>query len=388
MKRRIQWIPVLVLLLLPLVAACGLNRFGADAWSGVTIEGDVLYVASGEGRVTALDISGDSEDGRGNPARIWGPYPSNNEDELGPVYGAPVLGAFAGDGLTGKTSVFVATYQDPEDDDDIEANLFAIDSTTGTRNWAAPVPGQVVGSPTLIGNTLVVSTTDGLLYALTLETDERALPRTAWREFKADGKIWSAATASNGTLYFGTMEHTVYAVDAEEGTERWSFEVGGAVVGSPLVINGTVYVGALDRKIYALDAATGEQKGEFTGDNWFWAGLVSDGSTIYAATLGGNVYSLDLNLGERWSTPAEVSGPVMAAPAILSDTLIVATDAKQVHQLSLVDGREEWSFGVGEKVRADIASQGERVYIIDVDGVVHALDAERRIELWTYDVQE
>ena len=146
MKRRIQWIPVLVLLLLPLVAACGLNRFGADAWSGVTIEGDVLYVASGEGRVTALDISGDAEDGRGNPARIWGPYPSNNEDELGPVYGAPVLGAFAGDGLTGKTSVFVATYQDPEDDDDIEANLFAIDSTTGTRNWAAPVPGQVVGS--------------------------------------------------------------------------------------------------------------------------------------------------------------------------------------------------------------------------------------------------
>ena len=90
----------------------------------------------------------------------------------------------------------------------------------------------------------------------------------------------------------------------------------------------------------------------------------------------------------RKRTPAKVSGPVLAAPAILSDTLIVATDAKQVHQLSLVDGREEWSFGVGEKVRADIASQGERVYIIDVDGVVHALDAERRIELWTYDVQE
>jgi len=108
----------------------------------------------------------------------------------------------------------------------------------------------------------------------------------------------------------------------------------------------------------------------------------------HAATLGGNVYALDLNLRERWSTPAKVSGPVLSAPAILSDTLIVATDAKQVHQLSLLDGREEWSFGVGEKVRADIASQGERVYIIDVDGIVHALDAERRIELWTYDSQE
>ena len=388
MKRRIQWIPVLVLLLLPLVAACGLNRFGADAWSGLTIEGDVLYIASGEGRVTALDISRDAGDNRGNPERLWGPFPSKDQDDFGPVYGAPGLGAYAADGATGSISIYVATYGDPEDDDDVDANLFSVDATTGTQNWAAAVPGPVVGSPTLVGNTLVVGTTDGLLYALTLESDERALPRTAWRAFEADGKIWSAATVSNGTLYFGTLEHTVYAVDAADGTERWSFEVGGAVVGSPLVMGGTVYVGTLDRNIYALDAATGEQKWQFTGDNWFWAALVSDGRTIYAATLGGTVYAIDLTGQKVWSSPAEVSGPVLAAPTILSNSLIVATDAKQVHQLNLLDGREEWSIGVGERVRADIVSQGERVYIIDTDGVVHALDADRRIELWTYDAQQ
>jgi outer membrane protein assembly factor BamB len=382
-KRRLLWISVLVLLL-PLIASCGRDRFSAHGWAGLTIDGDVLYVAAGEGRVTALNISRDAGDNRGNPERLWTPFPADGQDNLGAVYGAPLVGAFAEDGVVGSTTIFLATYENPEDDDDISANLFAIDATTGTQNWAASVPGPVVGSPTLVGNTLVVGTTHGLLYALAIEPDERALPRSAWREFEADGKVWSAATVADGTLYFGSLGHTVYAVNATDGTEIWSYEVGGAVVGSPLVMDGTVYVGALDRSLYALDANTGEQKWKFSGDNWFWAAPVSDGRTIYAATLGGTVYAIDLLGREVWSSPTEVSGSVLAAPVVLSNTLIVATDNKQVHQLSLSDGREEWSIGIGEMVRADIVSQGERVYIIDTEGVVHALDADRRIELWTY----
>ena len=388
MKRRTQWIPILVLLLLPLLAACGLNKFGAEGWAGLTIQDNVLYAVSGEGRVIALDISRDSSDTRGNPSRLWGPFPSNDDDQLGPVYAAPALGAYSSDGGSSAQSIFVATYEDAEGDDDIAANLISVDAVTGTQNWSAEVPGKMVGSPTLVGNTLVVSTTDGLIYALALEADERALPRTAWRNFEADGKIWSAATASNGILYFGTLEHTVYAVDAEDGEEVWSHEVNGGVVGSPLVLGNTVYVGTLGRNIYALDAATGEQKWKFSGDNWFWASPVSDGTTIYAATLGGSIYAIDLMGREVWVSPTEVSGPVLASLVTLSETLIVATDANQVHQLSLRDGREEWAISVGEKVRADMARQGERIYIIDNGGVVHALDAERRIELWTYDTDQ
>jgi outer membrane protein assembly factor BamB len=387
-KRRTQWIPILVLLLLPLLAACGLNRFGADGWAGLTIQDNTLYAVSGDGRVIALDISRDSSDSGGNPSRVWGPFPSTDDDELGAVYAAPALGAYSSDGGSSAPSIFIATYEDAEGDDDIAANLISLGATTGIQNWGAEAPGKVVGSPTLVGNTLVATTTDGIIYALALEADERALPRTAWRNFEADGEIWSAATAANGILYFGTLEHTVYAVNAEDGEELWNRKVDGGVVGSPLVFGNTVYVGTLDRNIYALDAVTGELKWKFSGDNWFWASPVTDGTTIYAATLGGAVYAIDLTGREVWSSPTKVSGPVLASPLILSDTLVVATDSKQVHQLSLIDGREEWAISVGEQVRAGMASQDDRVYLIDNDGVVHALDAERRIELWTYDTDQ
>ena len=157
------------------------------------------------------------------------------------------------------------------------------------------------------------------------------------------------------------------------------------MVGSPLVIGETVYFGALDRNIYALDTATGKQRWKFSGDNWFWASLASDGTNIYAATLGGTVYAIDLTGEEVWVTPPKVDGPVLATPVVLSNTLVVATNEKQIHQLSLSDGREVWKYSVGERVRADMVSQDERVYVIDTEGVVHALNTDRRLKIWTYD---
>ena len=66
----------------------------------------------------------------------------------------------------------------------------------------------------------------------------------------------------------------------------------------------------------------------------------------------------------------------------------MATNEKQIHQLNLSDGREEWHWAVGERVQADMVSQEERVYIMDIEGRVHALNTERRIKVWTYDSQK
>ena len=46
------------------------------------------------------------------------------------------------------------------------------------------------------------------------------------------------------------------------------------------------------------------------------------------------------------------------------------------------------AWAVGERVQADMVSQGERVYIMDIEGGVHALNTERRIKVWTYDSQK
>lgn len=379
------WVPALLLAVLLVGAACGIDRFQARGWAGLAVQDDTLYVTSGEGRVFALNIAGDAEGAGGRPALLYNPYPPPGEDGLGPVYSTPVF-TESGPGPQGpyRANLYVVTYEDPEENDDAGANVFALNAETGLQNWSTIVPGRVVGAPSLTGKSLVVGTDDGSLHAVALSDDPAALPGRSWQPFRADGKIWSRPAQADGSLYFGTLGHSVYAVSTDDGKERWRVPLDGAVVGSPLVRDGVVHVGALDRTFYALNAENGTEEWRLEGDGWFWASPVSEGGVIYAATLAGSVYALDPNGNQVWSSPADASGPIVAAPVVLEHSIVVATTEKIVHQFSRIDGREEWSIGVGEQVRGDMASNGEVVYLIDTDGVVHALHTGQRRELWTY----
>jgi serine/threonine-protein kinase len=58
-----------------------------------------------------------------------------------------------------------------------------------------------------------------------------------------------------GTVYVGSNDDKVYALDAATGHVRWTYTTGGSVFSSPAVVGGTVYVGSNDWTIYALKTA-------------------------------------------------------------------------------------------------------------------------------------
>jgi outer membrane protein assembly factor BamB len=59
---------------------------------------------------------------------------------------------------------------------------------------------------------------------------------------------------AGGTVYVGSQDGQVYALDATTGSLRWSYPTGGPVYSGPAVAGGTVYVGSDDHKVYALSA--------------------------------------------------------------------------------------------------------------------------------------
>ena len=76
--------------------------------------------------------------------------------------------------------------------------------------------------------------------------------------------VSSPAIGSGGTVYVGSGDYTVYALDGKTGAKKWEFETGEAVSSSPAIgANGTVYVGSGDKKIYALNGKTGAKIWEF-----------------------------------------------------------------------------------------------------------------------------
>jgi outer membrane protein assembly factor BamB len=58
---------------------------------------------------------------------------------------------------------------------------------------------------------------------------------------------------ADGTVYIGSHDKSLYAVDAATGSQQWQFDTSRWVYSSPAVVDGTVYVGDDNGSLYAVE---------------------------------------------------------------------------------------------------------------------------------------
>jgi glucose dehydrogenase len=83
--------------------------------------------------------------------------------------------------------------------------------------------------------------------------------------------VHASAAITNNTVYIGSWDSYLYALDAETGQEKWKFKAGEDPIihnqqgfeSSPAVADRIVYVGCRDGHLYAIDAATGRKKWDY-----------------------------------------------------------------------------------------------------------------------------
>jgi outer membrane protein assembly factor BamB len=221
---------------------------------------------------------------------------------LDPLTGA-ILGNYAPDHFSIPTSgVAVAgdlLYCGTQD-----GHLYALDMTktqahqiwradTGAarqvKESASSTAYDVQTLPTIADGTLYVGSTDFNLYAL-----DAATGATRW-VFPTKGAISLSNTAvANDVVYVGSEDHSLYAVDARTGKQRWSYATGSSVISSPTVANGKVYLGSGDHAVYVLDAQTGALSYTYTTSGKVLAQPTVHSDVLYVCDLQGYVYAFGL----------------------------------------------------------------------------------------------
>jgi glucose dehydrogenase len=71
----------------------------------------------------------------------------------------------------------------------------------------------------------------------------------------ASPQFESSPAVVKGVVYVGSGDN-IYALNATNGDELWSYTTGAEVESSPAVVKGVVYVGSDDGSVYALGALT------------------------------------------------------------------------------------------------------------------------------------
>ncbi|MFC1712455.1 PQQ-binding-like beta-propeller repeat protein [Candidatus Poribacteria bacterium] len=195
-----------------------------------------------------------------------------------------------------------------------------------------------------------------------------------WK-FKTGGPVISSPVVVDGTVYVGSDDHKLYALQARKWGVKWEFEAGDRILYAPTVREGTVYFSARDNKVYALDAATGAKKWEFQADGWINAPVVVFNQKIYFGCYENKIYTLNAATGKEEALELASIG-IGRTRFICSDGEFYPMDAR--YQASR--WRKELPPSVSWPARANGV-----VYIGARDGRLHAFDYVTRAEVWHFE---
>jgi outer membrane protein assembly factor BamB len=305
-----------------------------------------------------------------------------------------------GDGDTSDWSAFVPSGETVAMDhawtapDTFAVTAQARDTGSGRSKWALPRTiiirppdtlriwrlqladsnPSMISSPAIgTDGTIYVGSSDNSLYAVNTEGSIK------WSYPTGSSVESSPAVAPDGTLYFGSNDRYVYAVNVD-GTLKWRYLTTSYVRSSPAIAtDGTVYVGS-SNCVYALNP-DGTFKWRYTTEGSVSSSpcIAADG-TVYVGSYGDSLYALNPDGTLKWA--CDVGDHInRASPALGADgTIYCGADRNDLSQSLYAfdpDGALKWTCATGGDIRSApaIGSDGT-IYICSGDEFLYALNAD------------
>ena len=386
-KANILGLIICLVILCPLVVGCAGPTF--QGWSGFAASEGVLYFGGIDGKVYAISPTARSQEL---------PFPSKDEWAFSvPSLGAP--GAICGPSCA-PASPRASIYATPVVVGDLvcvgiyagdSGKLIAIDRfapgyTEGVPlrskgEWTYPSGvksmGAIVGTPVVVDETLFVGSSDGKLYALDAVYGEKK-----W-EFDTGGKIWTSPAVEGGVIYVSNYDRKLFAISSADGSVLWQTELPSSIASSPAIAGDDVFLGTFDNHLYAIDKTNGKERWNFEGGNWFWpTPIVKDGK-VYAGCLDNKVYALDAGTGaELWQFVA--SSPIVSEPLLTNNLIVIASKAGDIYILDSEKGNLVQSVHIGFPVMAPLFVEGNMIYVHAGSLCVYGIDLQSGEKVWEF----
>ena len=252
-----------------------------------------------------------------------------------------------------------------------------------TGLWTFAVSGWATSAPAVTDGVVYVGSSDNSLYALDAATGSEL-----W-SFATEGPVVAVPTVNNGVVYVASNDNHLYALDAADGAPLWRYNAGYSAQSSPTVTNGVVFSSTLSNGgpwLVALDASSGNRlwtaQQPHPADPEFSVALL--GGRVYAAGVEyGQFHAFNAATGEvAWT--ASVGSYVKSAPTV-RDGVVYLTVVNEAYALDEMTGAVIWKYGTERFPARDFpALVVDGVYYLSPDDILHALDADTGEPLWSH----
>ncbi|GAB4482040.1 MAG: PQQ-binding-like beta-propeller repeat protein [Anaerolineales bacterium] len=202
--------------------------------------------------------------------------------------------------------------------------------------WTFQCEDEIRGGSMIYNGTVYTGSYDNNLYALNAATGE-----FIWK-YATDGGIVSRPAAYEENIYFGSEDHRVHAVSARSGKVVWTYYTDDRVRSSPRIAENHLFIGSDDKFLHAVNLMTGR-------DAW------------------------------RFDTGAEIRG----TPFVANDLVFIGNEAGDFFAIDF-RGQVKWRFKAKRNVTSSPWVQDNAVYFNSMDGYLYALDARTGFLLWRF----
>ncbi len=290
-------------------------------------------------------------------------------------------------------------------------NVYAVDATSGRQIWKTTTRGPVPCTPAVMDDVVYVNSYDGKFYALDAKTGAVKWKFSSEGERRFEGKglhggepknqtiadafdvYLSSPVVADGTVYFGSGDTNVYALDAASGSVRWKFKTGDVVHASPAYADGVVYVGSWDSYFYALDGKSGREKWRFhAGEDPLIHNQVGFQSSpaivegvVYTGCRDAQLYALEAATGKlKWKFDNALSW-VITSPAVIDGKVVFGTsDSSLFHFADAASGKSLVKEDAKAYLFSSPAVADNAVYIGVLNGSLAARDRKTGALLWEF----
>ena len=207
-------------------------------------------------------------------------------------------------------------------------------------------------------------------------------PRLRWK-FTAEDEIRSTPLIHNGTVYVGTYDENLYALDPMSGALRWKFATEGGICSTPAALGDVVVFGSEDHNVYALDVTHHAVRWLFQTQGAVRSSPRLTDTVCYIGSDDGHLYAIDMRTGnEIWRF--RTWKPVRCTPYVFGQMVYVGSEDRSVYAIEAATGLMKWKYQTLREITSSPIVADKCLLIGSMDGHLYCFDAELGWQLWRY----
>ena len=268
---------------------------------------------------------------------------------------------------------------------DDRGTLHAIDLATGNGKWKYISEGGFDTSPLVMAGRVYLGDLAGIFHCVSAVDGKRL-----WT-FDSENGIHSSANSDGTHVLFGNDGAQIVCLDTA-GNKVWKIEAGDRVnaapsLGGPPRPDGgkMALFSGCDSQLRAIDVIAGKEVFATDMGSLAPGSPVMVGDRIVVGVDRGHVLCFSMDGKPLWDyAKVKDEAMVYGSPAVADGIVVVGARDRQVHAMSLADGKPLWTFATrGDVDSSPLISDG-RVYVGSNDKKLYVLDLKSGKKLWEF----